>query len=193
MKKLTRDDLWSLEQYALERGSFRSQVIDHKKQRRIALGEHATLLFEDELTMRYQVQEMLRIERVFEPHLIEEEIEAYNPLIPDGSNWKATLLIEYGDPDERDAALHRMPGVEHQVWFSVGDGERRFVHANDDLDRTDRDKTAAVHFLRFELTASDIEGVKTGAIVAMGIDHPELPYAVQLSPQSAASLAADLD
>ena len=193
MKKLTRQDLWSLEQYAERRPAFREQVIEHKKARRVALGEHATLLFEDALTMRYQVQEMLRVERVFEAHLIEEEIEAYNPLIPDGSNWKATFLIEYGDPAQRNAALHRMPGVEHQVWFSVGDGERRFVHANDDLDRTERDKTAAVHFLRFELTESDVAGVKAGAPVRMGIDHHELPYAVQLPPASAHALAADLD
>ena len=192
MKKLAREDLWSLEQYAIERPSFRQQVINHKKQRRVALGEHATLLFEDTLTMRYQVQEMLRVERVFEPHLIDEEIDAYNPLIPDGTNWKATLLIEYADALERDAALHRMPGIEHRVWFSIGASERHFAHANDDLDRTERDKTAAVHFLRFELTEADAAAVKAGASIAMGIDHPELPYEIELPAASVDSLAGDL-
>ena len=192
MQKLNRAELWSLEQYAAERAAFRSQVIAHKEPRRVALGPHATLLFEDFLTMKYQVQEMLRVERIFEPAAIEEEIETYNPLIPDGRNWKATFLIEYEDVKERAAALARMPGVEHRVWLQVGDTPRSFAFANDDLERTDRNKTAAVHFLRFELDAAQIAGVRTGADVSMGIDHDELRCAVSLSKESVASLANDL-
>ena len=193
MQKLNRAEMWSLEQYAAERAAFRSQVIAHKEPRRIALGPHATLLFEDFLTMKYQVQEMLRVERIFEPAAIEEEIETYNALIPDGRNWKATFLIEYEDAKERAAALARMPGVEHHVWLQVGDTPRTFAFANDDLERTDRNKTAAVHFLRFELDAAQIAGVHADAEVRMGIDHDELRCAVSLSKESIASLAGDLD
>lgn len=190
--KLKRDDLWRLEEYAVERKAFRAEVIAHKKTRRVALGPHATLLFEDFLTMKYQVQEMLRIERIFEPAAIEEEIAAYNPLIPDGRNWKATFLIEYEDPSERAAALARMPGVEHRVWFRIGNGERSFAHANDDMDRTERDKTAAVHFLRFELSEEDVKAVHRGEEVQIGIDHPELACEKLLPRETAASLARDL-
>ena len=192
MRKLTRDKLWSLEQYAVERPAFRAQVMAHKKSRRIALGAHATLLFEDFLTMKYQVQEMLRAERIFEPAAIAEEVETYNPLIPDGSNWKATLLIEYEDAGERAAALARMPGVEHHVWLAVGELPRSFACANDDLERTSRDKTAAVHFLRFELTRAQIDAVRAGAVVTFGVDHDELRCQATLNAESAASLAADL-
>lgn len=191
MNKLTRKDLWSLERYAETRDEFRKRVIAHKAPRRLALGEHATLLFEDAMTMQYQVQEMLRVERIFEPEQIEEELAAYNPLIPDGANWKATLLIEYADPGERAAALARMPGVEHKVWRAVADGEKTFAFANDDLDRTDRDKTAAVHFLRFEFTPEEIEAIRGGATVRIGIDHEELPYAVTLGAETITSLAGD--
>ena len=190
--KLSRTKLWSLEQYALERAAFRDQVIAHKKPRRIALGPHATLLFEDFLTMKYQVQEMLRVERIFEPAAIEEEIETYNPLIPDGRNWKATFLIEYEDARERAVALARMPGVEHRVWLRVGQTPRTFAFANDDLERTDRDKTAAVHFLRFELNDAQFAGVHDGAAVTLGIDHDELRCEKQLSQDSRAALAKDL-
>ena len=193
MKKLSRAELWGLEQYAVERAAFRNQVIAHKVPRRIALGPHATLLFEDFLTMKYQVQEMLRVERIFEPAAIEEEIETYNPLVPDGRNWKATFLIEYADAQERAAALARMPGVEHCVWLQVGATPRSLAFANDDLERTDRDKTAAVHFLRFELNPAQIAGVQDGADVTIGIDHDELRCAALLSKESVASLAADLD
>lgn len=191
--KLSRAKLWSLEQYAVERAAFRDQIIAHKKSRRIALGPHATLLFEDFLTMKYQVQEMLRVERIFEPAAIDEEIETYNPLIPDGRNWKATFLIEYEDVRERAAALARMPGVEHRVWFRVGQEPRTFAFANDDLERTDRNKTAAVHFLRFELNDAQIAGVYSDAAVTIGIDHDELRCEKELSQESAASLAKDLD
>ena len=191
--KLARENLWRLEEYAVERKAFRARVIAHKKLRRVALGAHATLLFEDFLTMKYQVQEMLRIERIFEPAAIEEELAAYNPLIPDGSNWKATFLIEYADPEERAAALARMPGVEHRVWFQIGAGQRTFAHANDDMERTERDKTAAVHFLRFELSEGDVEAVQRGEEVRIGIDHTELPYEALLPASTVASLAEDLD
>ena len=191
--KLNRAELWSLEQYAVERAAFRERVMAHKKCRRIALGPHATLLFEDYLTMKYQVQEMLRAERIFEPAAIDEEIETYNPLIPDGRNWKATFLIEYEDVQERAAALARMPGVEHRVWLQVGGTSRTFAFANDDLERTDRGKTAAVHFLRFELTESQIAGVHQGTAVTMGIDHDELRCETALGKESIESLAGDLD
>ena len=191
MRKLTRETLWSLEQYAVERAAFRKRVIDHKHARRVALGAHATLLFEDYLTMRYQVQEMLRVERIFEPDAIDDEIAAYNPLIPDGTNWKATLLIEYEDVAERAAALARMPGIEHRVWVEVG-GARTFAIADEDLDRTARDKTAAVHFLRFELDPLRIDAIAAGARVALGIDHDELRCQVTLDDGTVAVLARDL-
>ena len=193
MRKLSRDCLWSLEEYATERATFRQAVIAHKKPRRIALGPHATLLFEDFLTMKYQVQEMLRAERIFEPAAIEEEIETYNPLIPDGRNWKATFLIEYEDVQERAAALARMPGVEYRVWLQVGDLPRSFAFANDDMERTERDKTAAVHFLRFELNEAELAGVRDGGAVTIGIDHDELRCRVTLSAQSVAALTRDLE
>ena len=197
MPKLARDSLWSLEQYAVERPAFRKRVMAHKKPRRIALGPHATLLFEDFLTMQYQVQEMLRAERIFEPAAIEEEIDVYNALIPDGSNWKATFLIEYADVEERAAALARMPGVEHRVWLRIGDSPRTFAHANDDLEPEREgqrdDKTSAVHFLRFELNERQVAGVRSGAPVTIGIDHDELRCEATLEAESVAALAADLD
>ena len=193
MHKLSRAELWSLEEYAIERDAFRRTVMAHKKPRRVALGPHATLLFEDFMTMKYQVQEMLRVERIFEPAAIEEEIAAYNPLSPDGANWKATFLIEYEDVSERDAALRRMPGVEHRVWVAVGGLLRTFAFANDDLDRTDGDKTAAVHFLRFEMDAEQVAGISAGVPVAIGIDHDELRCETTLAPATVASLARDLD
>ena len=193
MNKLKREDLWSLEQYATQREAFRKEVMAHKQPRRVALGQHATLLFEDALTIRYQVQEMLRVERIFEPAAIAEELAAYNPLIPDGRNWKATFLIEYADAGERAAALARMPGVEHHVWLEVGDLPRTFANANDDLERTRDDKTAAVHFLRFELTGAQIAGVHAGKAVTFGIDHDQLRCQATLSAESAVSLAADLE
>ena len=193
MRKLSRDCLWSLEEYAVERAAFRRTVMAHKKPRRIALGPHATLLFEDFLTMQYQVQEMLRAERIFEPAAIQEEIAVYNALIPDGRNWKATFLIEYEDVRERAAALARMPGVEYRVWLQVGDLPRTFAFANDDMERTERDKTAAVHFLRFELDDAQLAGVRDGAAVRIGIDHDELRCQTALAAESVAALAQDLE
>ena len=192
MEKLARAKLWSLEEYAAERAAFRRLVIAHKKPRRVALGPHATLLFEDFLTIKYQVQEMLRVERIFEPAAIEAEIATYNPLIPDGRNWKATFLIEYEDARQRAAALARMPGVEHRVWLRLADLPPSFASANDDLQRTDRDKTAAVHFLRFELDDAQRQAVRAGGAVTFGIDHDELRCQATLARESAAALAADL-
>jgi hypothetical protein len=183
--------LWSLEEYAQRRPEFRAEVIAHKKPRRVILGPHATLIFEDFLTMKYQVQEMLRVERIFEAAGIEEELAAYNPLIPDGSNWKATLQIEYPDVAERQSALARMPGVEHKVWAEVDGHDRVYAIANEDLDRSTEDKTAAVHFLRFELPAAAIDALRQGAGLRFGIDHPELPYVVTAAEETRGSLLQD--
>ena len=192
-EKLTRESLWSLEDYAEQRPAFRAQVLAEKKQRRINLGPHATLLFENFLTMKYQVQEMLRTERIFEAAGIEEELAAYNPIIPDGTNWKATMLIEYPDEAQRRVALARMPGVEDHVWAQVAGCDRILAIANEDMDRSTSEKTAAVHFLRFELDRTSIDKLQQGAELAMGIDHPELDYRLDPIPgESRASLLADL-
>ncbi|MEM1437121.1 MAG: DUF3501 family protein [Pseudomonadota bacterium] len=190
-EKLSRSDLMTLERYAEERPSFRQRVIQHKALRRIALGPHVTLMFEDRLTIQYQIQEMLRVERIFDAAGIEEELDAYNPLIPDGQNLKATMLIEYPDVEQRKTALARMPGVEHKVWLQVDDHEQRFAIANEDLDRSNDEKTAAVHFMRFELTSEDIAALRNQSALRIGIDHPELPHTVELSPESRAALTAD--
>lgn len=190
--QLTRDDLFSLEKYAQVRGEFRAQVMAHKKDRQVHIGAHATLYFEDRLTMQYQVQEMLRVERIFEREGIEEELGAYNPLIPDGSNWKATFMIEYGNEDERREALARLIGVEEKVWAQVGDLERVWAIADEDLERTAADKTSSVHFLRFELTPAMAAAAKAGAAIAMGIDHPEYRHQVVTAPGVRDSLTADL-
>src|SRR5256886_15151596 len=150
---ITRESLLSLEAYARERNAFRARVIEHKKRRTVRLGGHVTLLFEDELTIRYQVQEMLRIERIFEEQGIQHELDSYNPLVPDGSNWKATMLIEYPDADQRKRMLARLKGIERQVWVEIKGFERVFAIADEDLERENDEKTSAVHFLRFELTA----------------------------------------
>jgi hypothetical protein len=193
VEKLNRENLWSLEQYHDRRPAFRTEVIEHKKNRRVALGPNATLCFEDFLTMKYQVQEMLRVERIFQSEDIAEEIAAYNPLIPDGSNWKATLMIEFPDVDERRVALTRLVGVEHKVWTQAGDSERRYAFANEDMERSTEEKTAAVHFLRFELTPEDIAIIKSGGDVRFGIDHAGLQVAESLDPVTRQSLAEDLD
>lgn len=189
--KLTRADLWSLEDYAERRVAFRAQVIEHKKTRQVRLGEHATLYFEDAMTMKYQIQEMLRVEKIFTGDEIEEELAAYNPLIPDGSNWKATFMIEYPDAEERREALTRMTHIEHKVWASIGTYERVYATANEDLERSNDEKTAAVHFLRFEFNAQHVDAAKNGEPLRMGIDHAELPYSVDIPQDVAASLIAD--
>ena len=190
---LTRDDLWSLEEYAGRRAEFRQQVLAHKKLRQVALGPHATLYFEDQLTMHYQVQEMLRVERIFEAAEIEEELEAYNPLIPNGSNWKATFMIEYGDVEERQRALANMGGIEETVWVQVGDGIKAYAIANEDMERTRDSKAAAVHFMRFELSGQDLAKLRQGAAVHMGLDHASLANSVTLEATVRAALCKDLD
>ncbi|HTO58094.1 MAG TPA: DUF3501 family protein [Pseudomonadales bacterium] len=193
MQKLTRAAIWSLEDYAVRRVAFRAEVIEHKKVRRVVLGPHATLMFEDFTTMKYQVQEMLRVERIFEAAAIAEEIDAYNPLIPDGANWKATFMVEYDDVDERRAALAQLIGVEHRVWIRVGAHAPIHPIANEDLPRSTDEKTAAVHFLRFELSPEQVAAAKAGAQIAIGIDHPVLSCRLDPIPEPIrASLAADL-
>ena len=193
MEKLDRAKLWGLEDYAVERPAFRRQVIAHKRHRRVRLTDHAALYFEDFLTMKYQVQEMLRVERIFEPAEIEAEIEAYNPLIPDGSNWKATFMIEYPDVEQRRRALERLKDIEQRVWAQVGDGDRVFAIANEDLDRSNEDKTAAVHFLRFELSADQIGALRQATRLRFGIDHPSMTCAVEPDGAVRDSLLSDLD
>ena len=193
MNKLTRDDLFSLEQYAETRPAFRDKVLEHKKNRRLDLGTNAALYFEDRLTMQYQVQEMLRIERIFEAEGINEELEAYNPLIPDGSNWKATFMVEFPEAEERRAMLTQLVGIEDRVFVQVADFDRVFAIADEDLERADEEKTSAVHFLRFELPAEQVAALKAGASLAAGIDHDN--YRVIVNPVPASireSLIADL-
>jgi hypothetical protein len=194
MEKLSRTNLWSLEQYAEERPAFRDLVMAHKGPRRVAIGEHATLYFEDFLTMKYQVQEMLRAEKIFTAAEIAEEIEAYNPLIPDGRNWKATFMIEYPDVEQRREALARLRGIEDAVWARIGDGEKIFAVANEDLERTTDEKTSAVHFLRFELTDAAVTALRDGAALTFGCDHPEMREAPGPVPDDTRNaLLADLD
>jgi len=190
--KLTRESLWSLEAYSEHRNAYRQTVMTHKKLRRIALGEHVTLLFEDEITIKYQIQEMLRAEKIFESAQIQEELDTYNPLIPDGENWKATLLIEYPDVAEREVALALMPGVEHKVWVQVGENDRVYAIANEDLERSTDEKTAAVHFLRFELEHENCRLLKANAVLNMGIESTHLPYQICVEDSCKASLLADL-
>ncbi|HSN21018.1 MAG TPA: DUF3501 family protein [Usitatibacter sp.] len=194
MRKISPDSLMSLESYAKARKEFRARVIAHKKNRTVALGGHVTLIFEDELTIRYQVQEMLRVERIFEEDGIREELDAYNPLIPDGRNFKATMMIEYEDENERRAALARLKGIEDRVWVRVEGCARAYAIADEDLERETEEKTSAVHFLRFELTAEMVEALKYGVGLAMGIDHPHYTAALDpVPPEVRAALLADLD
>ncbi|MBZ0143606.1 MAG: DUF3501 domain-containing protein [Rhodocyclales bacterium] len=189
---LRHEDLFSLEKYARVRPEFRAKVIAHKKNRQLPIGDHATLYFEDALTMQYQVQEMLRLERMFEPELIQEELDVYNPLIPDGHNWKATFMVEYSDESERRTALAKLIGIEKKVWMQVEGCEKVYPIANEDLDRETEDKTAAVHFLRFELTPQMIAAAKGGAAIRAGIDHDLYRESVTVPPAVRDSLAADL-
>lgn len=194
MKKLARADLLSLEAYAEQRKDFRVRVLEHKKHRKVLLGGHATLLFEDGLTMQYQVQEMLRVERIFEAEGIEAELAAYNPLIPDGSNLKATFLIEYEDAEERKHALAKLRGIEDKVWMQVVDYEPVLAIADEDMERENEQKTSSVHFLRFEFTPAMIAAAKAGATLALGIDHPYYSVTLDSLPElSRAALVADFD
>jgi hypothetical protein len=194
MQKLTRDDLYSLEQYAEARPEFRQKVLEHKRYRRLALGTNAALYFEDRLTMQYQVQEMLRIERIFEAEGINEELDAYNPLIPDGSNWKATFMIEFPDVTERQQMLAQLVDVEERVYMQVVDFDRVYAIADEDLERSDADKTSAVHFMRFEFPPEQVVALKGGATLIAGIDHEN--YQVEISPvdeNTVKSLISDFD
>ena len=193
MSVITRDSLLTLEAYARERKAFRARVLEHKKPRTVHLGEHLTLLFEDELTIRYQIQEMLRIEKIFEAAGIQDELDAYNPLVPDGRNWKATLLVEYEDVQERERALALLKGIEDRAWVQVDGHPRVHAIADEDLERENDEKTSAVHFLRFELTPAMIAALKSGAGLAIGVDHPEYAATLQPVPDATRSaLLADL-
>jgi hypothetical protein len=193
MQPLKRQDLLSLEQYAAQRAQFRSQIMAHKRDRQVAVGPNATLSFEDRLTMQYQVQEMLRAERIFEPDGIEEELAAYNPLIPDGTNWKATLMLEFPDVEERRVALAQLKRIESRVWVRIADHEPVYAIADEDLERTTEEKTSSVHFLRFELTPTMIRAAKQGAPIALGIDHDAYRHTLDPVPTNVRnSLAADL-
>jgi hypothetical protein len=190
---IERASLLSLEAYARQRNEFRAKVMEHKKRRTVHLGAHLTLQFEDELTIRYQVQEMLRIERIFEDDGIQGELDAYNPLVPDGTNWKATMLIEYPDAEERKRMLARLKGIERQVWVQVEGCERVNAVADEDLERENDEKTSAVHFLRFELSAPMRQALRAGAQVIFGTEHPAYRANAELGPEVRAALAADLD
>ena len=189
---LTHTDLYSLEHYARIRPEYRAKVIEHKKLRRLVLGDHAALYFEDKLTMQYQIQEMLRLERMFEPEAIQEELDVYNPLIPNGSNWKATFMVEYSDIEERQQALVRLIGIERTVWVCVDGLDKVHPIANEDMERETEDKTSAVHFMRFELTPAMISALKNGACLSAGVDHPQYRVAVEVPDVVRSSLVADL-
>ena len=192
MPRIERESLMTLEAYAKARNDFRARVLAHKKPRTVHLGEHLTLIFEDELTIRYQVQEMLRIEKIFEEEGIREELDAYNPLIPDGTNLKATMLIEYEDVEERRRALGRLKGIEGKVYVQVGDLDKVFAIADEDLERANEQKTSAVHFLRFELVAPAIAALRDGARLAIGVEHPEYRASVTVPVETRQALMADL-
>ena len=192
MPRITRDSLMTLEAYAKVRPEFRANVMAHKKNRRVSLGEHVALMFEDEMTMRYQVQEMLRVERIFEERGIQDELDAYNPLIPDGSNWKATMLIQYPVVEERQRALAELIGAEDRVWVQVEGCPRVYAIADEDLERENDDKTSSVHFLRFELDAAMKQALRSEAVIRMGIDHPRYQATVEPPEAVRESLLRDL-
>ncbi len=194
MNRLTREDLYTLEKYTEIRPQFRTQVMGHKKNRNVSIGPHATLYFEDRLTVQYQIQEMLRIERIFEPAEIQEELDVNNPLIPDGSNWKVTFMIEYEDPEERRQALSRMIGIERSVQIKVEGFDPVIPIANEDLERETEEKTSSVHFLRFELTPEMVAAAKDGVVISAAIEHPAYCHQSGALPETAReSLVKDLD
>ena len=193
MPQITRDSLMTLEAYAKTRKDFRAKVMAHKKHRTLQLGENVTLIFEDALTIRYQIQEMLHAEKIFEEAGIEDELAAYNPLVPDGGNWKATMMIEYPDLDERRRMLASLIGIEDKVWIKVESHPRIYAIADEDMDRENADKTSAVHFLRFELDPEMVQSVKRGARLSAGVDHPQYNITLEdIDPAVRASLAEDL-
>ncbi|MEO7557747.1 MAG: DUF3501 family protein [Gammaproteobacteria bacterium] len=194
MEKLSHDMLYSLEQYARMRPDFRVKIMEHKKLRQLALGPHAILHFEDRLTMHYQIQEILRAERIFEPEEISAEIAAYNPLIPDGSNWKATFMLEYDDVEERKVALSKMVNIEDRLWVKIDGFEHVWGIADEDLERSNDKKTSSVHFLRFELTPEMAAAAKAGTAIGVGVEHPAYCYQVDPIPDGVRkSLLVDLD
>lgn len=193
MPAIKRETLWTLERYAKERPQFRARVMEHKKHRTVRLGEHLTLIFEDELTVRYQIQEMLRTERLFEEEAICAELDAYNPLVPDGSNWKATMMIEYADSGERQGMLAKLIGVEDRVWVQPQSCSRVYAIADEDLDRENEEKTSSVHFLRFEFAPAMRETILRGAQISIGVDHPAYSASIDsLDAPLADSLRQDL-
>lgn len=193
MPQITRDSLLTLEAYSLARSDMRKQLMEHKKNRMVQLGEHVTLIFEDEITMRYQIQEILRAEKIFEAADIQGELDAYNPLIPDGSNWKATMMIQYPDESERRKRLAELKNIEDHVWVQIEGHDRVYAIADEDMDRTNENKTSAVHFLRFELSPSMLPTAKSGVAIAMGIDLPAYTAEISDIPSATrASLVSDL-
>ncbi|MBF8269381.1 MAG: hypothetical protein HW386_1090 [Gammaproteobacteria bacterium] len=194
MEKISPAELYPLEHYARIKTEYRARIMDHKKDRRLAIGPHLTLYFEDRLTIQYQVQEMLRVERIFEPDGIQEELDTYNPLIPDGRNLKATMMIEYADAQERARQLTQMVGIEHKIWLQVAGHERVAPVADEDLERSEPGKTAAVHFLRFEFSPAMIKALRGGAVFAAGVDHKVYRHIVQSVPENIrTSLVGDFD
>jgi len=191
--KLKKSDLYSLENYAVIRDEFRAEVMKHKKLRNIQLGENLRLLFEDRMTMQYQIQEMLRIEKIFEAEGIDEELDAYNPLIPDGQNLKAVMMIEFSDVEERKDALAKLIGVERETWLQVEGFDKVYPVSNEDLDRETDEKTSSVHFMRFEFSSEMIAALKDGAVMKAGVDHPEYQYQATLEDPVRQSLVADFD
>lgn len=192
MPRITRDSLMTLEAYARQREQFRARVLAHKRDRMVHVGAHVTLVFEDELTVRYQIQEMLRIERTFDEEGIRAELAAYSPLVPDGTNLKATMMIEYEDPEERQLALAGLKGVERAVYFQIGELPRVFAIADEDLERENEQKTSAVHFLRFEFDRADVAAMRAGGPIALGIDHPNYQARIDALPAEVrTSLARD--
>jgi hypothetical protein len=192
--KLSRKDLYSLEEYSEIRDEFRTRVMQHKKNRRLDLGDHLVLFFEDRLVMQYQIQEMLKAEKIFEADGIQEELDAYNPLIPDGTNWKATMMIQYSDVAERQRMLAKLVGIENRVWLRIGDQDKIYPIADEDLERATEDKTSAVHFLRFELTPGMIAEIHKGATIAAGVEHENYSISVDAIPDNVAeSLVKDLE
>ena len=194
MTKLSRKDLYSLEEYSEIRDEFRARVMEHKKNRRLDLGDNLVLLFEDRLVMHYQIQEMLKAEKIFEADGIQEELDAYNPLIPDGTNWKATMMIQYADVAERQQMLAKLVGIENRIWLRIGNHDKVYPIADEDLERATDDKTSAVHFLRFELTPAMIADIHKGASISAGVDHENYSVTLDAIPDNVAkSLAEDLE
>ena len=192
-KKLTIKDLYSLEQYSRIRESYRKEILIHKLKRNLVVGNHVRLLFEDQKTIQYQIQEMLRVEKIFEQQGIQDELDTYNPLIPDGSNWKTTMLIEYPKPEQRQKALSLLVGIEDLVWVKIDNGDKVFAIADEDLDRSTSEKTSSVHFLRFELTTKQANNLDTSVPISIGIDHNNYRHQKDICKATKESIIKDLD